>query len=117
MNKIIFPALFLTLLSGCASMAVTDDGIKANTAATLGVSQNELTITNRNDSGIQTTYLAQTADGKAYSCYMTGTVAITGRQTSDAICRPASGSATTPPPASNSSSSSCNDLLKAAGRC
>jgi hypothetical protein len=78
-------ALILTA-AGCASVAVTDPSILERTAATLGVNQNQLTITDRSDSGIQTSYKAKTADGRTFNCYVTGTISVIGRTVSDAMC-------------------------------
>lgn len=99
-------------VSGCASVAVTDDAIKRNTAHALGVSTEGVAISNRADEGIKSTYTAQTANGKKYSCYVTGTVTYTGRIVSDAMCNEmvTAGSGSGAP-------SSCNALLKAAGKC
>lgn len=98
-------------------MAVTEDGMKANTAHALGVMPNDVTVSNRQDSGIKTTYIASTKDGRNYSCYMTGTYSLVGKYESDAICTPMASagsktSATAPKPAGT-----CNALLSAAGKC
>ncbi|MCB6182865.1 hypothetical protein LIN78_04785 [Leeia sp. TBRC 13508] len=102
------PVAFLT---ACASVAVSDDAIKENTAMTLGVSKDSLTILNRQDSGIKTTYQAKTKSGKIYSCYVTGSVGIVGRVVSDAMCN--TGSKLT----EKATTGSCNELLKAAKKC
>jgi hypothetical protein len=103
------------LMAGCASVAVTDDSIRSNTAATLGISERSFTISDRVDSGARTDYLVNTHAGRQYSCYMTGTIAITGRAVSNAVCEPVG--THQPRAATDSSGKSCNALLKAAGRC
>ena len=101
--------LSVMLMAGCASVAVTDDAIERNTAFALGVDKDSITISNRENDGVKTTYTATTKDGKKHSCYVTGTFSVTGQVVSDAICsgggRPAAGGG------------ACNALLKAAGRC
>ncbi|HEY8095033.1 MAG TPA: hypothetical protein VIE65_02930 [Methylobacter sp.] len=111
-----------SLLSGCASVAVSDDAITKNTAAHLGVDANSFTITDRENNGIKTTYLVTRNNGQKYNCYVTGGVSITGRVVSDPICqeiaksdKPVRAASTgTTAPAANSQ---CNALLKAAGKC
>lgn len=111
-------------MAGCASVAVTDDAIRANTATALHVAPESLTITNRTNQGVKTSYLASTSNGHQYSCYVTGGVSMVGRVVSDAVCAdaPKAGNvaaSTTPATAAatTSSSSTCNALLKAAGKC
>ncbi|MGF6349156.1 hypothetical protein [Variovorax sp. W2I14] len=115
------------LVGGCASTAVTDDAIVTNTSRALGLPPSAFTISNRADSGVQTTFIARTDGGRTYNCYVEGSVSVVGRVVSDAICqemrqsdtpasarrsssRPATGTAPTAAPA-------CNALLRAAGRC
>ena len=114
-----FLATIALLLGACASMAVTGDVIVTNTSRALGLDKSQFTISDRADSGVQTTYAVHTKAGKSYSCYVTGTVSVTGRIVSDAICsevaRAGAGPAKTPsgPP----KDPNCNALLRAAGRC
>jgi hypothetical protein len=117
------------LVGGCASHAVTDDAIVTNTSRALGLPPSAFTISNRADSGVQTTFIARTDGGRTFNCYVEGSVSVVGRVVSDAICqemrqsdapassrranaRPASGTAPAPAPAP-----ACNALLRAAGRC
>ena len=113
--------LIATLATGCASMAVTDDAIVTNTARSLGLDKSDFTVSDRADSGVQTTYTVRTKAGKSYSCYVTGTVSVTGRIVSDALCsemaRPGAGASPTKPTGSAPKDPSCNALLRAAGRC
>jgi hypothetical protein len=101
------------LIAGCASMAVTDDSIQQRTALALGVEKGEFTISNRVDDGVRSDYVATTTSGKVYNCYVEGTVSITGRIVSDALCSEKGKAANK----SLSPGTSCNDLLKAAGKC
>ncbi|SFP99583.1 hypothetical protein [Variovorax sp. 770b2] len=115
------------LVGGCASHAVTDDAIVTNTSRALGLPPGAFTISNRADSGVQTTFIARTDGGRTFNCYVEGSVSVVGRVVSDAICqemrqsdapasarrsaaKPPSGAAPAPAPA-------CNALLRAAGRC
>jgi len=102
------------LVAGCASVAVTNDAIEKNTAFALGIEKGTFTISNREDDGIKTTYLATTNAGKKYTCYVTGTVSVVGRVVSDAVCNQVGKSAKQ---ATGATSQSCNALLKAAGKC
>ena len=107
-------------LAGCASVAVTNDALQEQTAAALSASPGSFQITNRKNSGVKTTYDVQLADGRQYACYVTGTVSVTGRVVSDAICQPSNTQASTAPkPASTAGAApaACNALLKAAGKC
>lgn len=104
--------------AGCAAVAVSNDAIEQNTAFTLGLPKGSFTISDRVDDGLKSTYVVKTNAGKQYSCYVTGSVGITGRVVSDAICQAQQGKASTKPATSaGGSSASCNALLKAAGKC
>jgi hypothetical protein len=104
--------------AGCASVAVSNDAIEQNTAFTLGLPKGSFTISDRVDDGVKSTYVVKTKAGKQYSCYVTGSVGITGPVVSDAICQAQQGRSSAKPAASGGgSSASCNALLKAAGKC
>lgn len=105
----------LVSVAGCASVAVTEDAIKANTARAVGADPSTLVISERSDSGIQTNFKATTSDGRAYNCYVTGMVSVVGRTVSDAICSPAVSNIGAAKPAQ--AGVQCNALLKAAGKC
>lgn len=77
--------LLLCSTGGCASISTTDDAVKTRAASALGVSTNEVEISDRRNSGVRTDFIAK-AGGKIYNCYVTGAVSITGRTVSDAIC-------------------------------
>lgn len=104
------------VLAGCASVAVTEDALVQRTSFALGVSADHFTISNRVDSGVRTDYDVHTQAGKDYACYVTGTVSVTGRTVSDAICKARQGTAQASQ-STKESDSPCNDLLKAAGKC
>lgn len=76
----------ITLNAGCAAVAVTDSAILENTAAALATKPSNITIANRVDNGVQTAYIAKTTNGKVYNCYLTGTISMLGRATSQAMC-------------------------------
>jgi len=104
---------FAALCAGCASVAVDNDAIESNTANALGLARGTFAISNREDSGIKTSYQVKTNGGKQYNCYVTRSVGVSGPVVSDAICSEmgkAGGQATGP-------STSCNALLRAAGKC
>lgn len=109
-----------TVLSGCASVAVTNDALQERTATGLSLAPGSFTISNRRNSGVQTNYDVATQDGRQFACYVTGAVSITGRNVSDAICHAspklASGSAPAPAPTAKPAAT-CNALLQAAGKC
>jgi hypothetical protein len=110
---IVFTAANTLLAAGCASVAVTEDSIQQRTALALGVEKGDFTISNRVDDGVRTDYVATTASGKVYNCYVEGSVSIVGRVVSDALCSEKGKAANK----SMSPGTSCNDLLKAAGKC
>lgn len=110
----------VALLGACASVAVTDDAIVQRTATALSQTPANVKITNRVNEGIKTSYLATTADGRAFNCYVTGTVSVTGRVVSDALCTPAAAGTVAggaPAAAAPAPTTTCNALLKAAGKC
>lgn len=102
------------LAAGCASVAVSNDAIEQNTATALGIPKGTFTISDRVDDGIKSTYAVKTNSGKKYSCYVTGTVTVLGRDVSDAMCNEAGKPAKQ---ATGAATQSCNALLKAAGKC
>jgi hypothetical protein len=103
---------FCTLLSaGCASVAVSSEAIESNTAFALGIDKGDFTVSDRVDDGVKSSYTVKTKTGKRYACYVTGTISVTGRTVSDAICN-SSGALS-----SNAGAMQCNALLRAAGKC
>ena len=126
MNKTFVSALKLTTaavaigLAGCASVAVTDDAIQQETGRALSAAPGSFQVSNRHNSGVKTTYDVKLTDGRQYACYVTGSVGITGRAVSDALCQPSNGqAAAAPKPAATAGTTpaACNALLKAAGKC
>jgi hypothetical protein len=113
MNKnIIVAAITFILLAGCASVAVTEDALEKNTSHALGLEKGSFVITNREDSGMKTTYNVKTNSGKNYSCYVMGQVSIVGRIVSDAMCTEMRKSGSSDAP-----KKPCDALSKAAGKC
>ncbi len=87
MHKFLIPLISVTaFLSGCASVAVSTDLIEQRTAFALGLERSSFTISNRQDEGLRTQYVATTKTGQRYNCYVTGTFSVTGRVVSDALC-------------------------------
>jgi hypothetical protein len=117
MTMQLLPTLVLATLTitGCASVAVTNDAIEQRTAATLGLQPGTFTISDRVNDGVQSRYNVTTKHGKHYNCYVTGAMSYTGRVVSDAICNEAGKAAKTSKQAEGAKE--CNALLKAAGKC
>lgn len=114
MRMSLFAASLVSVLSvGCASIAVTDDGITESTTRAIGLNASEFVISDRRNSGLKTTYRVKTNSGTDYSCLVSGTFSITGRAVSEALCTEMVDGAQ----ATAKSEVSCNALLKAAGRC
>ncbi|WP_061238921.1 hypothetical protein [Ectopseudomonas composti] len=112
-TKLFAPILLAGLVSGCASVAVSDNVLSQRTSLALGLTPDQFTISNRVDGGVRTDYNVKTRDGKNYACYVTGSVSVLGPVVSDALCNTMGGNDQPAQPVSNS----CNALLKAAGRC
>lgn len=126
MNKTFGSALKLTTaavaigLAGCASVAVTDDAIQQETARALNAAPGSFQVSNRHNAGVKTTYDVKLNDGRQYACYVTGSVGITGRVVSDAMCQASNSQASAAPKAAataGAAPAACNALLKAAGKC
>jgi len=85
-SKIAAAFLAATVVTGCASVAVTSETLEDRTAFALGLDKGDFTISNRTDSGVDTNYIVKTKKGQEYRCYVSGTISIMGRTVSDAIC-------------------------------
>jgi hypothetical protein len=107
----------LGLVAGCASTAVSDDIIITRTSFALGLAPSEFAITNRTNSGVRSDYIATTKTNRVYQCYVAGSVSVTGKVVSDAICSPMSGKTTQEQSQPAASGQPCNALLKAAKKC
>lgn len=120
-SKFVATLVLIAAVAGCASVAVSNDAIEKNTAMALGLPKSSFTISDRVDDGVKSSYAVKTNAGKQYSCYVTGTVAITGRVVSDAICQalaqPQGQGKSAKPASVGGGGASCNALLKAAGKC
>ncbi len=106
-------ALATTVVTGCASVAVSNDAIVDRTAFALSLDKSAFTISNRVDDGVRSSFSVKTNAGKNYNCYVGGSISVVGRVVSDAICNEVGGAASKP----TAVTPNCNALLKAAGRC
>ena len=79
-------ALGSALAAGCASMAVTDEAIVDRTAFALGLDKRDFTVSNRVDDGTTTRYSVRTKTGQDFNCFVSGSISVTGRSVSEAIC-------------------------------
>jgi hypothetical protein len=113
----IFASLLVTVVGGCASVAVTNEAIDDRTAFALSLPKGDFTVSNRVDDGVRSSYSVRTKSGKTYNCYVGGSVSVIGRVVSDAICNEVGGVASQAPTGQPTNPGNCNELLKAAGRC
>ncbi len=72
--------------AGCASFAVTDEAIADRTAFALGLGKGDFTVSNRVDDGTTTRYSVRTRSGQDFNCFVGGSISVTGRSVSEAIC-------------------------------
>lgn len=79
-------ALGSALATGCASIAVTDEAIVDRTAFALGLAKGDFTVSNRVDDGTTTRYSVRTKTGQDFNCFVGGSISVTGRTVSEAIC-------------------------------
>lgn len=79
-------AITTFLITGCASIAVTDQAIVDRTAAALGLSKNDFSISNRVDDGVTTRYQVRAKTGQNYNCFVSGSIGLLGRAVSEAVC-------------------------------
>lgn len=83
----IAPMLLTSLvLTGCASLSITDDKIAERTALALGLNAGSFTVHDRQDEATSTRYLVKTKGGEQYNCTVGGFISLFGRVVSDAIC-------------------------------
>lgn len=106
--------LCAVLVGGCASVAVTDDAIMQRTAFALGLENKDFTVSNRVDDGTTARYQVKTRSGRQFNCYIGGSISVTGRSVSEAICTELGRDGVKPAPGS---AASCNALVKSAGKC
>ena len=78
--------LAVALTSGCAAQLQSTDDLQAATAMQLGLQPSDVTISNRQDSGVSTNYWAQTRNGARYSCVRTAGVSLFGVSKSSPLC-------------------------------
>ncbi|TXH59829.1 MAG: hypothetical protein E6Q93_08015 [Burkholderiaceae bacterium] len=67
-------------------MAVTDEAIVERTAFALGLAKGDFTVSNRVDDGTTTRYSVRTKTGQDFNCFVGGSISVTGRTVSEAIC-------------------------------
>ncbi|MBS0434533.1 MAG: hypothetical protein JSR75_06520 [Proteobacteria bacterium] len=79
-------ALGSALATGCASIAVTDEAIVERTAFALGLAKGDFSISSRVDDGTTARYSVRTKAGQDYNCFVGGSISVTGRTVSEAIC-------------------------------
>ncbi len=79
-------AIASALAAGCASIAVTDEAIVDRTAFALGLGKGDFTVSNRVDDGTTTRYSVRTKSGQDFNCFVGGSISVTGRTVSEAIC-------------------------------
>ncbi|WP_374678011.1 hypothetical protein [Piscinibacter sp.] len=79
-------ALGSALATGCASIAVTDEAIVDRTAFALGLGKGDFAVSNRVDDGTTTRYSVRTKTGQDFNCFVGGSISVTGRTVSEAIC-------------------------------
>lgn len=81
-------ALAPIALSGCANAILSDDRIKTNTASALGVSPDQITISDRKYDGMTNTYYTASAAGRSYACTINGGTVISMGITNPPTCTP-----------------------------
>lgn len=105
----------IALVPGCstlgASNAVTDEALIPRTETAIGMPSSQFTITDRVNEGVTARYKVKTSTGKAYNCFVGGSISVLGRSVSEAVCTPLDGSSPKAP------GKSCDALSRAAGRC
>lgn len=75
-------------LAGCASTILSDDRIKSNTALALGVSPEQVTISNRNYDGMTNTYYTASTGSRTYACTINGGTVMSMGITNPPTCTP-----------------------------
>lgn len=101
--------ILVTIFSGCSTMTgkmQSNQDLAAATAKNFGLSESQITISNRVDDGMSVNYDVKTKAGKEYSCLRTVGVSILGVDKSTPMCNPKG------QPASKAD----NALLRAAGK-
>jgi len=78
----------LALLAGCASQMLSDDRLRANTAGILGVSADQISISDRVEQVPNTYYTAAIKDGRKFSCTINGGGILAAGMTNPPACAP-----------------------------
>ncbi len=75
-------------VAGCANSILSDDRIRTNTASTLGVSPDQITISDRKYDGMTNTYYTASAAGRNYACTINGGTVMSMGITNPPTCTP-----------------------------
>lgn len=89
------------VLGGCAANLQSTDELQSATAFSLGLETADVTISNRQDSGMATNYWATTRSGRKYSCVRTAGISMMGAIKSSPLCNPTNAQAEAAPQPSN----------------
>jgi hypothetical protein len=81
----IYALAAVLILGGCVS-TLTDDRIRQETAGVLGVSPDDITISNQHQEMTNTYYVARTRSGQEYACRLNGGNIMTFGITNPAVC-------------------------------
>lgn len=88
--RLIRTALILAplALSACANTILSDDRIQSSTAGVLGVSPEQVTISNRRYDGMTNTYYTANTAGRSYACTINGGTVLSLGIVNPATCTP-----------------------------
>ena len=88
MNRFVFAALALVLLTGCADKLLSDDRIRDNTAMALGQPTSAVTIADRRYDGATNTYYTARTPRGSYNCMINGGSIMAMGMTNPPQCAP-----------------------------
>ena len=75
-------------VAGCANSILSDDRIRTNTASALGVSPDQVMISDRKYDGMTNTYYTASAAGRNYACTINGGTVMSMGITNPPTCTP-----------------------------
>lgn len=87
--KLIFPFAVVAIagvVSGCQTTMLSDDRIASSTAGVLGVSVNEVMITDRRSDGPTNTYYTAKTRKATYACVINGGGLLAAGMTNPPVC-------------------------------
>ena len=87
MKKILCAVTLGLLLSGCATTLLSNERIISNTAGVLGISPDDITISNRRTEMVNTYYIAKTKKGAVYACAINGGNLLTAGMVNAPTCK------------------------------